>query len=95
MGWQIVYNAKIGFKLHVTASPGFHSLDDWCFKTMWLFSDGPEDPADDTAKEKHGAEAFDSVVKSLMGAIRTKDEEAQQHAAHRMIQNPKPCTIRW
>jgi len=26
--WQIVMNAKIGFKLQVTATPGFHSLYD-------------------------------------------------------------------
>ena len=44
--------------------------------------------------EKHGAEALYSAVKSLMHAIRTKDEEAQQDAAHRMIQIAKPWTIR-
>jgi hypothetical protein len=26
VGWQISMNAKIGFKLHVTATPGFHCL---------------------------------------------------------------------
>jgi len=30
MGWRIATNAKIGFKLPVTATPGFHSLYDWC-----------------------------------------------------------------
>ena len=45
-------------------------------------------------KEKHGADALYSAVKSLMHAIRTKDQEAQQDAAHRMIQNSRPCTIR-
>ena len=44
--------------------------------------------------EKHGAEALYSTVKSLMHAIRTKDEEAQQDAAHWMIQIAKPWTIR-
>jgi hypothetical protein len=87
-------NAKIGFKLQVTATPGFHSLYDWCFQTMWLFSGAPEDPEDDTMMEKHGAEALYSAVKSLMHAIQTKDEEAQQDAAHRMIQIAKPWTIR-
>ena len=29
-------NARIEFKLQVTATPGFHSLYDWCFQMMWL-----------------------------------------------------------
>jgi len=96
VGWQIAMNAKIGLKLQVTATPGFNSLYDWCFQTMWLFSGGPEDPEDDTGMEKHGAETLYSAVKSLMHAMRTKDEEAQQDAAHRMIQIAKPWTIkRW
>jgi len=86
VSWQIAMNAKIGFKLQVTATPGFQSLYDWCFQTMGLFSGVPEDPEDDTVMEKHGAEALYSAVKSLMHAIRTKDEEAQQDAAHRMIE---------
>jgi len=61
---------------------------------MWLFSGAPEDQEDDTVMERHGAEALDSAVKSLMHAIRTEDEEAQQEAAHRMIQIAKPWTIR-
>ena len=50
----------------------------------------PEDPEDDTMMEKHDAEALYSAVKSLMHAIQTKDEEAQQNAAHQMIQIGKP-----
>jgi len=61
---------------------------------MWLFSGVPEDPEDDTVMKKHSAEALCSAVKSLMDAIRTKDKEAQQDAAHRMIKNAKPWTIR-
>jgi hypothetical protein len=38
VAWQIAINAKIGFKVQVTATLGFHSLYDWCFQTMWLFS---------------------------------------------------------
>jgi len=94
VGWQIAMNAEIGFKLQVTATLGFHSLNDWCFQTMWLFSGAPEYPEDDTVMEKHGAEALYSAVKSLMHAIQTKDEEAQQDVAHGMIQIAKPCTIR-
>jgi len=65
MGWHTAMNAKIGFKLQVTATPGFHSLHDWCFQMMWLFSCAPEDLEDDTVMEKHGAEALYSAVKSL------------------------------
>jgi hypothetical protein len=61
---------------------------------MYLFSGAPEDPEDDTVMEKHGAEALNSAVKSLMHAIRTNDEEAQQDAVHQMIQIAKPWTIR-
>jgi len=85
VGWQIAIKAKIGFKLQVTATPGFHWLYDWCFQTIWLFSGVPEDPVDDTVMEKHGAEALYSAVKSLMHAIWTKDEDAQQDATHRMM----------
>jgi len=94
VGWQIAMNAKIGFKLQVTAIPGFHSLYDCCFQTMWLFSGAPEDSEDHTVMEKHGAEVLYSAVKSLMHAIRTKDEESQQDAAHQMNWIGKPWTIR-
>ena len=94
VGWQIMMKAKIGFKLQVTATPGFHSLYDWCYQTMWLFPGAPEDPQDDTVMEKHGADAMYSAVKSLKHAIRTEDEEAQQDAAHPMIQIAKPWMSR-
>jgi len=48
-------NAKIRFKLQVTATLGFHSLYDWCFPTIWLFSGAPEDPEFDAVMEKGGA----------------------------------------
>jgi hypothetical protein len=94
VGWRIAMNARIGFKLQVTATQGFHSLNDWCFQMMWLFSDVPEDPEDETVMEKHGADALYSAVKSSMHAIWTEYEEAQQDATHRMIQIAKPWTIR-
>jgi len=87
-------NAKIGFKLQVTATPGFHALYDWCFQTMWLFSGAPYKLVADTVMEKHGAEALYSAVKSLMHAIRTEDKEAQQDAAHRMVQIAMPWMMR-
>ena len=83
-------NARIGFKLQVTAPPGFHSLYDWCYQTMWLFSGAPEDPEDETVMEMHDADALYSTVKSLMHAILTEDQDAQQDAAHRLIQIAKP-----
>jgi hypothetical protein len=48
VGWQIAMNAKIGFKLQVTTTPGFQSLYNWCYQTMWLLSDAPQDPEDET-----------------------------------------------
>jgi len=87
-------NAIIGFKLQVTPTLGFHSLYDWCYKTMWLFSGAPEDPEDDTVMGKHSADVLYPAVKSLMHAIQTEDEDAQQNAAHQMIQIAKPWTIR-
>ena len=35
VGWRIAMNAIIGFKLQVTATPGFHSLYDWSYQIMW------------------------------------------------------------
>jgi len=85
VGWRIATNARIGFKLQVTATLGFQSLYYWCYQTMWLFSGAPEDPEDETVMEMHVADALYSKVKSLMHAIRTEDQDAQQDAAHRMI----------
>jgi hypothetical protein len=44
--------------------------------------------------EMHGADTLYSAVKSLMHAIWTEDQDAQQDAVHRMIQIAKPWTIR-
>ena len=88
-------NAKIGFKLQVTATPGFHSLYDLCFQMIWRFSGAPEDSENDTVRAKHGAEALYSAVKSLIYAIKTKDKEAHLDATHRMIHIAKPWTICW
>ena len=48
--------AIIGFQLQVTAKLGFHSLNDWCYQTMWLFLGAPEHPEDHAVMEKHGAD---------------------------------------
>ena len=94
VSWQIAMNAKIGFKLEVTATPGFHSLYDWCYQMMWLFSGVSDNPEDDIVMEKHGANALYSAVKSMMHAILTEHEEVQQHAVNWMIQIAKPWTVR-
>jgi hypothetical protein len=63
---------------------------------MWLFSGVPEDPEDETVMEMHGADALDSAVKSLMDAIETENQHAQQDTVHWMIQIAKPWTMwRW
>jgi len=61
---------------------------------MRLFSGAPEVPEDDIVMDKHRAEALYSTVKSMMRAIQTEDDEAQQYAAHWMIQIAKPWTMR-
>jgi len=58
VGWQIAINARIGLKVQVAATPGFHSLYDWCFQMMWLFSGAPDDTEDDTVMEKDGTEGL-------------------------------------
>jgi hypothetical protein len=40
--------------------------------------------------EMHGAEALHSAVKSLMHAMQTEDQDAQQDVAHWMIEIAKP-----
>ena len=85
---------RIGYKLQTTATPGFHSLYDWCFQTLGLFSAVPDDPGDKTVMEKHSAEALCSAVTSLIHAIWTEDHDAQQDEAKRTIQIAMFWTIR-
>jgi len=85
LGWRISMNARNGFNLQVTATTGFHSLYDWCFRMLALVSGAPEDPDDETVIGKHSTKALHSAVRSLMHDIRTEDQDAQQDAAHRMI----------
>jgi len=61
---------------------------------MWQFAGVPEDPEDETVMEQHGTDVLYSAVNSLMHAIRNEDKDAQQDAAHQMIQIAKPWTIR-
>jgi hypothetical protein len=96
VGWQIVMKAKIGFKCQVTATPELHLLYNGCYQCMWLLSGTPDNREANMVMEQHESDALYSTVKSLMHAIHTQDEGAQQDAAHRMIQIAKPCmTKRW
>lgn len=87
-------NARIGFKPQVAGEPGLHSLYDWCYKTMWLGSDVPKDPEDETGMEMHCADALYSAVQSLRHAIQTEDHNTQQDAAHQMIKIAMPLMIK-
>jgi len=95
--WKITMNAKIILKLQVIVTPGYHSLHDWCYQMMWLFSGATEDPQDDTVAEKHGTEAFDSTVNCSMHAMCNKDNGVEQEAAQWIIQLAKlwRITSRW
>ena len=94
VGLRIATNGRIGFTLPVTATPGFHSLYDWCYQTMWMFSGAPEDLENVTVMKMHGADALYSAVKRLMHAIRTKDQDTPPDVARRTIQIAKPSTRR-
>jgi hypothetical protein len=95
MGWRIGTNVRIRFKLQFNASPGFHSLYDWCYHTMLLFSGVTEDLEDETVMTMHGGNALYSVMKSSMSAIWSEDQDAQQDATHRIIKIAKPWAMRW
>jgi len=93
VGSHIAMNGRIEFKLQVTATPGFQSLYDWCFQSMWLISGAPDNPEDETAMEMRSTKALYSTVKSLMHVIRTEDHDAQRDAARQMNQIPQPRMI--
>ena len=73
MDWRIATNARIGVKLQVTSMLGFHSVYDWCYRTMWLCSGVPKHPEDDTVMEKHSVDALYSTGKSLIHTILTEE----------------------
>jgi hypothetical protein len=94
LGWRIATNARLGFKLQLTAMPGFHSLNGWCYQAMWQFSGTPGDPENETVMEMHTAGALYPAEKSWMLSIRTEDQDAQQDVAHCMIRIANPWKIR-
>jgi hypothetical protein len=68
---RIATNARNGFTLQVTGTPGIHSLYDCCYQVMWMLSGAPENTENETVMELHGTDEMYSAVKSLMHAIRT------------------------
>jgi hypothetical protein len=53
-----------------------------------------ENREDDTVMEYHGVEALYSTMKSLIHAIQTEDQTAEQNAVHWMLHIVKPWMIR-
>ena len=53
IGWKVVSEADIGFKVQVTAIPAYHSIRDWANLTHWLFAI-PKVAEDADAVAKHG-----------------------------------------
>jgi len=94
VGWQIRMKSTIGFKLWVTAMPGFCWLFDRCYQLMMLISGAPEDWEDDTVIEMHSAETQCSAEWILMHGIEPEDEYSQQDSVHHTIQSAKPWMIR-
>ena len=94
VGRQKSMNKRIAFKIQVTAMPGFHSLYDWCYQAMWLFSGEPEDREDHTMMEQLGAEVRNSTMMSLMHAIRTDNKYVLKNSVHRKRQISKHWTNR-
>jgi hypothetical protein len=94
--WPIEMTATTGFKLQVKATPGFHILNYQCYQTMWQVPGAPDNSDDDTVIGMHCTDTMYSAAKSLIDAIRTEDEVAQQDAVLRMIQIAMCWTIsRW
>jgi len=85
--WQIVINARIPFNLQVKAIPGYQSLFDCCYWTIWVISGESNHPENNTIMEKHCAVAWYSTVQRLMHAICIEGNDAQQGAMHWMILN--------
>jgi len=78
---------SIVLKLQVPEIVQFDLLYDWCSQAMWPISRVPDNPKDDTAMARHGAEALCSANKSLMHAIWIEVEEIHQDMAHQIVQS--------
>ena len=93
IGWKVVSEADISFKVQVTATPAYHLLQDWANLTRWLFAI-PEVVEDPDAVAKHGPAALEKAVMDIQCAV-SKDlpTHEQQAAAQAMIDVIRPWTI--
>ena len=93
IGWKVVSEVDIGFKVQVTATPAYHSLRDWAHLTHWLFAI-PELAEDPDAVAKHGPAALEKAVVDIQRAV-SKDlpVHEQQAAVQAMIDVVWPWTI--
>ena len=93
-GWKVAFRAAIGFKVQVTATPAYHSLQDWTNLARWLFTI-PEQLENPAAVDLHGPEALAKAVADVLYAVRKELPAAeQQAAAQAMIAVARPWTIR-
>jgi len=79
--WQPLH----GFKLQVTAMPGFYSLFDWCYQIIQLFWLTPDNREDVTVYENRFAKVLYSMVKHLVHGIRTGNDKSQLDTANWII----------
>jgi len=88
VGRWLAMNVNIGFNLQLTATPGFHSLFDWCYLTMWLFSSALQNPENDTVMEKHGAKAEYSMgwVWCMLSRLKQTKLNRMQHTGWSKLQ---------
>jgi len=84
--WWNLIKAWVGFNLQVAATMGFHLLFDCCYLTMWMFSGASGNSEDDPVMKNLCTDILYSMMKSLMHAIQTEYNNAQQDPAHRTIQ---------
>ena len=94
IGWKVVSEADIGFKIQVTATSAYHSLRDWANLTRWLFAI-PEVAEDRDAVTKHSPVTLEKAVMDIQHTV-SKDLPAheQQAAAQAMIDVVRPWMIR-
>ena len=94
IGWKAAMEAKIGFKVQVTATPAYHSLRDWTNISRWLFVIPNEVEIPDSVSY-HGPIALAKAVANVQRAVsKALPSDEQQAAAQAMIEVIRPWTIR-
>ena len=85
--------AKIGFKVQVTATPAYHSLQDWTNISRWLFVSPNEVEMPDSVSY-HSPIALAKAVANVQCTVsKALPSDKQQAAAQAMIEVIYPCTI--